>query len=93
MVILAACIVIGLGFVMGWIGTDRSEFEVIFDGGTITGNITINGISVTNLTPEQAKLALSQEAQTRKVNFHHANVCRSGRKSKSKLVWRETQCG
>ena len=51
-VILAACIVIGLGFAMGWIGTDRSEFEVIFDGGTITGNITINGISVTNLTPE-----------------------------------------
>ena len=68
-VILAACIVIGLGFAMGWIGTDRSEFEVIFDGGTITGNITINGISVTNLTPEQAKLALSQEAQDQEGEF------------------------
>ena len=42
-VILAACIVIGLGLAMGWIGTDRSEFEVIFDGGNLTGNIHLNG--------------------------------------------------
>ena len=82
-------IVIGLGFAMGWIGADRSEFEVIFDGGTITGNITINGISVTNLTPEQAKLALSQEAQDQEGEFpHHADICRPGR-----AVWKASLFG
>ncbi len=68
-VILAVSLLIGIGFLTGWLGTDRSKFEVIFDGGTITGNITINGINVTNLTPDQAKLALSQEAQDQEGEF------------------------
>lgn len=68
-VVLAAALIAGLAFAFGWLGADREDYEVIFDGGTITGNITINGINVTNLTPDQAKLALSQTAQNQEGEF------------------------
>ena len=67
--LLAIALVLGIGLATGLIGNDRSKYEVIFDGGTITGNITINGINVANLTPEQAKLALSQTAQDQEGEF------------------------
>lgn len=67
--LLAIALVLGIGLATGLIGNDRSKYEVIIDGGTITGNITINGINVANLTPEQAKLALSQTAQDQEGEF------------------------
>ncbi len=64
---IAGVLVLALAFflavVFGFINLLPGNMEVSFDGGTIMGNVTINGVTVSNLTPEQAKLALTEQTQ------------------------------
>ena len=60
-VVLAVCLVVGIGFAMDWLGTDRSDYEVIFDGGTITGNITIT-VSYTHLDVYKRQVSRQRKA-------------------------------